>query len=302
MKRAAEALATHPYRVHDAASAQRVKGCGPVIAQVCVGGVAGVEQCNALDTKGVVAAELQGHGRLRAHLLLPSPLCPLRLHPARPCLPRGSRQLIVSVLFALYPPELPGEEELEEVRRQEAALRAAAAAQRKRKKDEAAAGAALGAGAGGGAGHGVATQAMAAAAAAAGGGRYLGNGIGGGGRGGGDDDDEEEAEEEGGGKRGRRGGGGAAAEYIPRLHSAPFAFLVCMLQVSDGGGGCGDCQRWWASEGTACELLLCGCFTVCLLPASTPCLEPSSPPSPVAGPEGSGQAGPPQQEGSDAAD
>lgn len=35
MKRAADALVTHPFRVWDIASAQRVKGCGPAMARVC---------------------------------------------------------------------------------------------------------------------------------------------------------------------------------------------------------------------------------------------------------------------------
>jgi hypothetical protein len=33
MKRTADSLAAYPFRVHDAASAQKVHGCGPAIAK-----------------------------------------------------------------------------------------------------------------------------------------------------------------------------------------------------------------------------------------------------------------------------
>ncbi|PRW44966.1 Crossover junction endonuclease MUS81 [Chlorella sorokiniana] len=150
MKRAADALVTHPFRVWDMPSAQRVKGCGPAMARI-----------------------------------------------------------LADNLWRLYPAEPPEEEELEELVRQEAALKAAAAAQRKRKKQEAAAAAA---------GPGALDAGLAAAAAGLPAGLAAAADV--------------AADAAAGGKG--RGSSKAAQEYIPQLGSAPYAFLLVMLQAQKG--------------------------------------------------------------------
>ncbi|KAL4448611.1 hypothetical protein ABPG75_005830 [Micractinium tetrahymenae] len=122
-------------------------------------------------------------------------------------------QLVVDTLFAAYPPEPPGEEEREELARQEAAAKAEAAAQRKRKKQEKAAAEAAAAD--------LPAPLPAPPAAPA----HL---VAGGGAGG---EDDEEQEGQGRGKRARKA---APKEYVPRLGSAPFAFLIVMLQGQKG--------------------------------------------------------------------
>ncbi|KAL4424621.1 hypothetical protein ABPG77_002239 [Micractinium sp. CCAP 211/92] len=126
-------------------------------------------------------------------------------------------QIIVDTLFAAYPPEPPGEEELEELALQEAAAKRAAAEQRKRKKQEKAAAEAAARGAGAPL---PALPAMPAAQAhmAAGAGAAA----------------SEDGGEQDGQGRGKRARKAAPKEYVPRLGSAPFAFLIVMLQGQKG--------------------------------------------------------------------
>jgi hypothetical protein len=104
------------------------------------------------------------------------------------------------------------------------------AAQRKRKKQEAAAAAGSGLAAGGGGGALTAAQPprRSGAAAAAAGGRAAVHAAGG--------SPQEDGEAGGAGRKKK-----AKKEYIPQLHSAPFAFLIVMLQVGPEGAaaGCG---------------------------------------------------------------
>lgn len=127
MKRAADALVSHPFRVWDGPSAQRVKGCGPAMARVR--GWAGrwlAGWLGQLVWPPCAAVLLHRfmpvlHSRAQACSLL-STCCTLLGH----CTPCLCGQVLVDNLWRLYPAEPPEEEELEEVARQEAALKAAA--------------------------------------------------------------------------------------------------------------------------------------------------------------------------------
>ncbi len=117
LKRAADALReSHPYRVHDLESAKRVHCCGPWMAQV--GRVAG--PANRLTAALAAAA-----GWAAAAVHARQPCTPSHATYPLFLLPRLS-QIIVDTLFAAYPPEPPGEEELEELALQEAAAKRAA--------------------------------------------------------------------------------------------------------------------------------------------------------------------------------
>lgn len=193
-------------------------------------------------------------------------LPPAKHQPHRRCLLPTHSQILDDSLWKLYPAEPPEEEELEEVARQEAALKAAAvsnwapidssplvprdgrcwmggldarantaitgpplfhpaalqAAQRKRKKQDAAAAAAGGVPAPG---------ALAASPAAAAAGLPAGMA----------DAADVAADAAAAGGKGK--GGRAAQEYIPALGSAPYAFLLVMLQARCCVCVCGCCVR-----------------------------------------------------------
>ncbi|EFN56306.1 hypothetical protein CHLNCDRAFT_144716 [Chlorella variabilis] len=134
-------------------------------------------------------------------------------------------KIITSDLFGEYPPEPPSEEELEAERQQEAAIKAAAAAQRKRKKQEAAA--ATAANGAGPAPAGLAAPPVVARAPVPGMAAGMGAAAAGAAAAG---DEEEDEERRAKGKRAKK----PPKEYIPKLHSAPFAFLICMLQAQKG--------------------------------------------------------------------
>eukprot|EP00887_Chlorella_sp_A99_P004204 scaffold15.g4204.t1 len=179
LRRAAESLRTHPFRVHDAASAQEVKFVGAAIARI-----------------------------------------------------------IAQDLFSTYPPEPLSLEEQEERRQQKESLKAAAVKQRKRKANG---GPALATSLGGyylarGAGPGSSPLAAFGSPAALGTARAraAAGAVGGAA--------EREGEEEvaaaagGGRKKAKRGAAEPKPpkEYIPRIGSANYAFLVVLLQAQKG--------------------------------------------------------------------
>lgn len=111
MKRAADSLAAHPYRVHDGASAQNVHGCGPAIAKARQQQLQ--QQVHMIDasTRSAIRAPALWSGDCKGVLQPPRLWC--------------APQIICTHLFAAHPPAPLSEEEREAEQRQAAAIKAA---------------------------------------------------------------------------------------------------------------------------------------------------------------------------------
>ena len=128
IKKAADSLLTHTFRVYDQASALKVKGCGPLIARASNGTRTGCS-CSAsphLDVTCLLLPACTTPPRLAGGLHVGSRARCFAAVALRTPLARVSQQIITSDLFGEYPPEPPSEEELEAERQQEAAIKAAA--------------------------------------------------------------------------------------------------------------------------------------------------------------------------------